>query len=106
MFTKIVVTPATTAPSKPTDATIVVPIPLFSFDIDSLTRVIPAPNSPAKPKPDTNLKIAYQNVSVINPLAIFANEYIIILPKRTVSLPFLSPKIPQNNPPISMPNIW
>ena len=105
LLTKIVVKPATTAPNKPIDATIVVPIPRSSFFIDSLTKVIPAPNSPANPKPEMKRNIEYQYVSLTNPFKIFAIEYTIMLPNKTDKRPFLSPKIPQKIPPTIMPII-
>jgi hypothetical protein len=42
---------AATTPSTPTAATIVVPYPRCSRDINSDTRVTPAPSSPVSPKP-------------------------------------------------------
>ena len=45
---------ANTAPSAPNVTIIIVPIPRFLVGIISLTNVIAAPNSPAKPIPAIN----------------------------------------------------
>ena len=42
---------AAMAPKAPTETMIMVPIPRFDFSMFSLTKVIPAPNSPANPIP-------------------------------------------------------
>ena len=72
-----------------------VPIPLFSFDIVSDTKVMPAPNSPAKPKPARNLKMLYPLMSVTKAFPIFAREYNKMEPNKMVTRPFLSPIIPR-----------
>src|SRR5690606_35270917 len=102
---------ATTAPSSPKPATIDVAMARSSFGIDSATRVIPAPSSPASPMPAINRSIAYTAVLFStgncgrNPQAILASEYTIIEPNNTESRPRLSPKTPHRIPPSSRPVI-
>ena len=63
---------AKTAPSAPKVTMIIVPIPLLFFGINSLTKVIAAPNSPASPIPASNRQNLYASTVVTKALATFA----------------------------------
>ena len=53
----------------------------------SLTNVMPAPNSPAKPKPEIKRNTIYESVSWIIPFKILL-EYTNIDPNKTERRPF------------------
>src|SRR5690606_7773393 len=93
------------APRTPTAATIIVPYPRLFLAILSLTKVIPAPSSPASPIPAIKRTQAYVDTSWTNPLYILASEYSRIDPKRTFSRPYFSAITHQTIPPRSNPSI-
>ena len=55
-------------------ATMVVPIPRLAVGRSSATSVMPAPSSPARPKPATNRSTSYCHTSVTNAFRMFATE--------------------------------
>ena len=65
---------AKTAPAAPTPAMIKVPMPRLEGGKVSFTKVIPAPNSPAKPIPAIKRKRAYVFKSVTKPFKALAAE--------------------------------
>ena len=86
-------------------ATSEVAMPRFSFGVNSDTRVMPAPNSPARPSPAMKRMISYCSTFLAKPLAMLANEYKMMEPNNTLNRPRLSPITPQMMPPISRPAI-
>ena len=63
---------AATAPKAPKVTIIIVPIPRFLIGINSATKVIAAPSSPASPKPAMKRHILYAHSVVTNAFAILA----------------------------------
>ena len=66
---------------------------------------MPTPNSPASPIPAMKRRMAYCSTETTKAFNVLAREYNNIEPNRVDILPFLSPKTPQNTPPINVPAI-
>src|SRR5699024_11960318 len=72
---------------------------------DSVTSVIPIPNSPPKPKPARNLYTAKSQKPTDNAAAPVNIENKITVQEKTLTLPYTSARTPKNIPPTTAPII-